>query len=68
MPTLTLANLVRDRRDSLGLTRPQLAERSGVSPSTIARLELQGHVPSVRALAALAAALDLPIESLVSAA
>lgn len=68
MPTPTLASQVRARREALGMTRPALAAASGVSPSTLARLELQNHVPSVRALTAIAKALDLPLASLMERA
>lgn len=60
--TRTLASrsseLVRARLER-GLTRKELAERSGVSYRTIARLE-KGSEPSDSVLIRLAAALELP--------
>jgi HTH-type transcriptional regulator / antitoxin HipB len=43
----TLGRTVRERREALGLTQDELAVRAGSSRSTITRIELEGHVPSV---------------------
>ena len=60
-----VARAVRERRARLGLTLRALAQRSGVSPSMISDVERQAKSPTVATLAALAAALELPITALV---
>lgn len=67
MPNLAVDQTVRRRREELGLTREQLAAESQTSTSTIARLELQGHMPNARTLARIASVIQLPVDALLSA-
>jgi transcriptional regulator with XRE-family HTH domain len=59
-----LRALVRRVREEKGMTREDLARRSGVSRNAIARLELGEREPSVRTLAGLARALGIQPEAL----
>lgn len=61
----TAGAVVRTRREEIGLTREALALRSEVSTSTLARLELKDHIPSARALARIAAAINVPLATLL---
>jgi transcriptional regulator with XRE-family HTH domain len=54
-----VAELARDRREALGLTQEQVAERTGLPQSSVSRVETGRHLPSVATLARLAVALDL---------
>ena len=42
---MKLSELMREARESLGMTRPQMAAVAGVHPSLIARMELNDVVP-----------------------
>ncbi len=55
---------LQEARQAKGLTQRQLAGRIGIQQTTIARLELQQHEPSLRVALALAAALDSTVERL----
>ncbi len=61
-----LAKHMRERRKSLGFTQEQLAEKSGLSPNYIAKLEVQKRIPSVAALVALSEALEVEVADLLS--
>ena len=61
-----VARVVRERRERLGLTLRALGQRSGVSPSMISDVERQAKSPTVTTLAALAAALEVPLATLVA--
>jgi HTH-type transcriptional regulator / antitoxin HipB len=54
-----VAELARDRREALGLTQEQVAERAGLPQSSVSRVETGRHLPSVSTLARLAVALGL---------
>jgi HTH-type transcriptional regulator/antitoxin HipB len=54
-----LAQAVRSRREELGLSQRQLAERAGMTQPGIARFEAAGTTPAIPALERLAAALGL---------
>jgi transcriptional regulator with XRE-family HTH domain len=56
--------LVRHRR-ARGWTQAEVAKRAGISREYLARLEAGRHLPSLRVLEGLAAALDLTIGALV---
>lgn len=58
------AQRLRDARKAAGLTRAQLFLASGVSIETIARVELGKGSPRAEHLAKIAAALDVPMDSL----
>ena len=62
---LLAKNLIAARK-GLMLTQEQLSQRSGVNRAVIADLERQARNPSLLTLAKLAAALDLPLEALLS--
>ena len=42
---MSLGDRIRERREQLGLSRPQLARRLGVSPSAVSNYELDGSFP-----------------------
>lgn len=58
-------NKIRLERERAGLTQEQLAEKSGLSTSTISRHESSDHVP-LEALQKIANALNLPVSALTS--
>lgn len=60
----TLAENLRSAREAAELTREALADLAGVSVSTIARTELEGHLPNVKAVQAMADALHLSVADL----
>lgn len=62
MPTL------REARERHGLTREELARRAGTSTSTVARMELAGHIPNGATIARLAAVLDVPMGDIIPTA
>lgn len=61
-----VARRIRAWRDEAGLTLAQLAERSGVAPSTIHKVETHQMVPSVAVLLKIARGLDRSPSELVS--
>jgi transcriptional regulator with XRE-family HTH domain len=61
-----LAANLRALRQMGGLTQARLAERAGVPRSTLANLEVGGGNPTLQVLAALASALQVRIEELLS--
>lgn len=60
-----LAQSVRTGREELGFTRREFAREVGTSPSTIARLELAGHMPNGAVLIAIARRLGVTVDELV---
>ncbi|MGN6795139.1 MAG: helix-turn-helix domain-containing protein [Streptosporangiaceae bacterium] len=56
-----LAEAVRARREELGWSQRQLAERAGMTQPGIARFEAGGTTPTLPLLERLAAALDLTL-------
>ena len=61
------AHVLREARQSAGLTQEDLAERAEVSVRFISMLETGRRQPSLSALAALAEGLRSPMSALVSA-
>jgi putative transcriptional regulator len=59
-----LANRLKHRRNELGLTQAELAERVGVSRKTVNTVENSVFVPSATLAIKLAAALGLNVEQL----
>ncbi|MFD0471146.1 helix-turn-helix domain-containing protein [Nonomuraea thailandensis] len=58
---------LRHFRKALGITLAELAERTGLTPSTISRLE-RGHIrPTLEQLLPLARAYSVPLDELVAA-
>jgi transcriptional regulator with XRE-family HTH domain len=62
----TTQTTVRARREAIGLTREELARRADTSTSTVARIELEGHLPNVSAMVRIAQVLGSTVESLLS--
>ncbi len=58
---------LRAVRERKGLTREQVAERAGISLWTIRAIEVRDAVPKATTLRALAKALGVPVEKLISA-
>jgi transcriptional regulator with XRE-family HTH domain len=58
---------LRSAREAAGLTREQLAYEARTSVSTIARIELSGHLPNFRILDAIARVLNVAVTDIVSA-
>ena len=56
---------IKARRMACGLSQDQLAERLEVGPETVSRMERGAVMLTIPKLAALANALDCPIESLI---
>jgi len=69
-PVEVVADYVKRRREQLGLTQPELAERSGVSLQTIKLLETVRleNPPKLANLRKLAKALRVPPEAIISLA
>src|ERR1044071_1426268 len=60
--TSELGNAVRRRRESLGLSLRDVADLTGVSASTLSRIENGTGKPDADNIASLAGWLDMPIE------
>lgn len=56
---MTLGNKIRNRREELGLTQPELAEKTKLTQGYISRVEHDVYVPRAATLMVLAFALDL---------
>jgi ribosome-binding protein aMBF1 (putative translation factor) len=56
-----LAEAVRERREELGLSQRQLAERAGMTQPGVARFEAGGTTPTLPLLERLAVALGLTL-------
>ena len=73
MPTETVPRAaerghpVAAARKRVGLTQQALADRTGLAKSTIARIELGQHQPSVTVALMLSRELGEPVEALFSA-
>jgi transcriptional regulator with XRE-family HTH domain len=59
--TFELAEAVRTRREELGWSQRQLAERAGMTQPGVARFETGGTTPTLRLLERLADALGLKL-------
>jgi transcriptional regulator with XRE-family HTH domain len=59
-----IANHVRNRRQSIGLTVAQLADLTGISKGMLSKIENAQTSPSLATIERLAAALDMPVTSL----
>jgi transcriptional regulator with XRE-family HTH domain len=53
-----LGTVIRSQRENLGLTRRQLAERTGLSIATIHQVEIGRRLPSLDSLDAVAQGLE----------
>lgn len=56
---MTLGNRIRTRREELGLTQPELAEKTRLTQGYISRVEHDVYVPRAATLMVFALALDL---------
>lgn len=65
---MTLGDSARKARRAVGLSMRQLAEKSGVSYSSIHNIENNIQTPSVLAAEALASALNITIEEYIGSA
>ena len=63
----SLARLIRERREQLGLTRQDLAARTGLSYPYISQLETAYRLPSRRVMTLIARSLGLPASDLFQA-
>jgi transcriptional regulator with XRE-family HTH domain len=63
-----LGALIRVQRTTAGLSLRELAERTGVSNAYLSQIERGLHEPSISVLGAIAAALDVPLETLLERA
>jgi len=63
-----LGALIRARRGASGLSLRDLAERTKVSNAYLSQIERGLHEPSLSVLAAIAAALDVPLATLLARA
>jgi transcriptional regulator with XRE-family HTH domain len=61
-----LGALIRAQRTTAGLSLRELAERTSVSNAYLSQIERGLHEPSISVLGAIAAALDVPLEALLS--
>jgi len=59
----TLAKKIRELREAKGLSREELAERMGVSPSLLTQVEEGKTVPSVATLIHLSRCLNVPLRT-----
>src|SRR3954447_10205876 len=62
-----LARLIRERRELLGLTRQDLAARTGLSYPYISQLETAYRLPSRKVMTLIARSLGLPASDLFQA-
>lgn len=58
---------IRSLRQARGLTQEQLAERAGLHPTYVAKIEAGTRLPSLEVLDRLAAALEVPASLVVQA-
>jgi len=63
-----LGSLIRARRAASGLSLRDLAERTKVSNAYLSQIERGLHEPSLSVLGAIAAALDVPLATLLTRA
>ena len=59
--TIELAEAIRARREELGWSQRQLAERAGITQPGVARFEAGGTTPTLPLLERLAGALGLTV-------
>ena len=62
---MTLGQKIRNRREELGLTQPELSEKSGVSQPYISLLEKNRINPSVTYAVKISKALAISVEELI---
>ena len=62
---MTLGNRIRSRREELGLTQPELAEKTLLSQGYISRVESGKHNPTAHVVATFAKALSISADELL---
>lgn len=62
---MTLGNRIRNRREELGLTQPELADKAKTSQPYISRLEKGKIRPSMQMLLNLSSALNMSIDEML---
>ena len=62
---MTLGRKIRNRREELGMTQPELAETARLSQSSISQIEKGVFVPRDSTIVVLALALKIPPEQLL---
>jgi transcriptional regulator with XRE-family HTH domain len=65
-PEEQFARNLRRRRQAAGLSQEQLAEKTGLHPTEISRLERAAREPRLGTMLRLAQGLDIAIEKLVA--
>jgi transcriptional regulator with XRE-family HTH domain len=65
-PEEQFARNLRSRRKAAGLSQEQLADRTGLHPTEISRLERAAREPRLGTMLKLAKGLDIGIENLVA--
>ena len=65
-PEEQFARNLRSRRQAVGLSQEQLADRTGLHPTEISRLERAAREPRLGTMLRLAKGLDVGIEKLVA--
>jgi transcriptional regulator with XRE-family HTH domain len=65
-PEEQFARNLRRRREAAGMSQQQLAERTGLHPTEISRLERAVREPRLKTMLRLAHGLDIGIEKLVA--
>ena len=63
--TEQIGDLIKKARTAAGLTQPQLAEKIGVTQSSISLWEKGHREPALHQLRAIATALGVPIRTLI---
>lgn len=62
---MTLGQKIRNRREELGYTQTELAQKTKTSQPYISRLEGDGFNPSTQMIVSIAMALDMSIDYLL---
>jgi transcriptional regulator with XRE-family HTH domain len=65
-PEEQFARNLRSRREAAGLSQEQLADRTGLHPTEISRLERAAREPRLGTMLKLAKGLDIGVEKLIA--
>lgn len=57
-----IGNLIKERRDTLGITQPDLAEMAGISVNTLYKIETAQANPTVKVLNKIAEILGMELK------
>lgn len=61
---MSIGHAIKQARSERGLTQQQLANRAGISITSLYYIESDTNSPSVRTLSKIAAALEVPVSAL----